>query len=99
MSENELPNSNTRFKITQTVDVHNEIAIGLSQTLEKDYQALFKNTLNGVNFCRAILGDSNEMIDWIILDCNATFERELTIPREQLIGNRMTEILPGFREK
>ena len=99
MSENELSNSNTRFKITQTVDVHNEMAIGLTQTLEKDYHALFKNTLNGVVFCRAILDDNNEMIDWIYLDCNAAYEREMGIPREKLIGNRVTEVLPGIKEK
>ena len=99
MNRDELPNSNAHFKITQTVDVHNEVAVGLSQTFERDHQALLRNTLNGVSYCRAILDNKNKMVDWIYLDCNAAFERELAIPREQLIGYRLTEVLPGFKEK
>ncbi|HBG06082.1 MAG: hypothetical protein A2075_08745 [Geobacteraceae bacterium GWC2_58_44] len=63
---------------------------------EAMYRSLFDNMLNGFAHCRVIF-EGGTPLDFVYLSVNDAFE-ELTGMRD-VIGRRMTEVVPGIRER
>lgn len=58
---------------------------------EKRYRELFENTFEGIAIYKAIEGGN----DFVFLDFNRQSEKIVNIPKEQVIGRRVTEVFPG----
>ncbi|GAK57814.1 multi-sensor signal transduction histidine kinase [Candidatus Vecturithrix granuli] len=63
---------------------------------ETEYRSLFKNMLSGLAYHKVVVDDQNHPIDYIFLEVNDAYER-LTGLGKDIIGKRMTEIIPGIR--
>lgn len=63
---------------------------------EQKYHSLFENMLNGFALCKIILDDDNNPVDFLYLDVNNAFERLTRLKKEETIGKRVTEVLPGI---
>jgi PAS domain S-box-containing protein len=67
------------------------------QEKERKYRALFANMLDGFAYHKMILDHNNRPIDYIFLEVNNAFERLTGLKRKDIIGKRVTEIIPGIK--
>ncbi|MFH0821484.1 MAG: sigma 54-interacting transcriptional regulator, partial [Pseudomonadota bacterium] len=65
---------------------------------EERYRSLFANMLNGLAYNEVELDDAGKVSDWFFRAVNGAFERLTSIPREKLVGRRVTEVFPTLRE-
>jgi PAS domain S-box-containing protein len=65
---------------------------------EEKYHALFTKMLDGVAYNRIILDEDGRPADFMFLEVNDAFERHTGLKREDVVGKRLTEVLPGTRE-
>ena len=63
---------------------------------EEEYRSLFENMDNGFALHEMMFDEAGRPIDYIFLAVNETFEKQTTLKREEVIGKRVTEILPGI---
>lgn len=64
---------------------------------ETEYRSLFKNMLSGVAYHKILTDEHEQPIDYIFLEVNDAYER-LTGLGRQVIGKRITELIPGIRQ-
>ncbi len=57
---------------------------------------LFKNMFNSFAFHRIVTDNAGKPVDYIFLDVNDAFEKSTGIKREEAIGRRVTEVIPGI---
>ena len=69
-----------------------EAALHESENL---YRSLFENMLNGFAYCKMLFED-NQPQDFIYLKVNSAFEALTGL--KQVIGKRVSEVIPGIRE-
>lgn len=62
------------------------------------YKALFQNMLNGAAYHEMIFDEENRPVDYIFLDVNDAFESLTGLKKEEIIGRRVTEVIPGIRD-
>ena len=80
------------------------LAIGLAQRQaqmalresEERYKSLFENMQNGFALHEMVFDEAGTPIDYIFLDVNEAFEKQTNLEREDLIGRKITEALPGI---
>lgn len=65
------------------------------QQSEVLYRSLFENMMNGLAYCRMIY-DGETPLDFIYLSVNKAFEKQSGL--KNVIGRRVSEIIPGIRE-
>lgn len=65
---------------------------------EKQYHDLFSNAITGFALHKIITNDAGEPIDYIFLKVNNSFEVLTGLKREDIIGKRVTEVLPGIEK-
>jgi PAS domain S-box-containing protein len=65
------------------------------RTKEELYRSLFENMLNGFAYCRMIF-EQDRPADFIYLNVNEAFETLTGL--KNVVGRRVTEIIPGIRE-
>lgn len=65
------------------------------QASEARYKSLFNSMTEGFALHELICDENNVPIDYRFIDINPAFERLTGLTRETVIGNCMTEILPG----
>ena len=67
---------------------------------EEKYRSLFENMRNGFAYCEMIFDENNNKpIDFIYLEINAAFERLTGLKREDVIGKKVTEVIPTIKDK
>ena len=62
------------------------------------YRLLFDNMLNGFAYHRIVLDESGRPIDYVFLEINDAFERLTGLRRENILGRKVTEALPGIEK-
>ncbi|MFW9968772.1 MAG: PAS domain S-box protein [Candidatus Odinarchaeota archaeon] len=62
---------------------------------EKKYRSLFENMNAGFAFHEVIVDDNNKPIDYKYIEVNPVFEKLTGLKKENLIGKRVTEAIPG----
>ena len=62
------------------------------------YRSLFDNMLNGFAYCKIIVDKNNKPIDFVYLEVNDAFERLTGLRKEDIIGRKVTEAIPGTKE-
>ena len=63
---------------------------------EEKYRSLFDNMLDGFAYCKIILDHDNNPVDFFFLEVNDAFERLTGLKKEETIGKRVTEVIPGI---
>ncbi len=61
------------------------------------YKSLFKNMLTAAAYHQIILDKKGKPVDYIILEVNDAFERQTGLKKENVIGQRVTELMPGIK--
>jgi PAS domain S-box-containing protein len=62
---------------------------------EERYRLLFQNMLDAYAYHKVVTDDSGKPIDYIYIDINPAFTKFTGLTREQVIGKRVTEAIPG----
>ncbi|MEN8905543.1 MAG: HD domain-containing phosphohydrolase [Clostridiales bacterium] len=62
---------------------------------QNNYRLLFENMINSFSYCKALYED-NIIVDFIILEINEEFEKEWNIRKSDIIGNRISDIIPDL---
>src|SRR4030066_1122341 len=75
--------------------VKNRRAEKLLRASEEKYRSLFANMLNGFAYCEMIFDEKDKPIDFVYLEVNAAFEKLTGLKKEDVIGKKVTEAIPG----
>lgn len=75
---------------------HAEEALRRSQA---KYLTLFENMLTGFAYTQVVLDRRNRPIDYTFVEVNAAFERMTGLRAVDIVGRRMTEVMPGARNE
>ena len=62
------------------------------------YEFLFSNIRTGYAYHRMVLDDGGTPIDYVFLEVNDAFEELTGLKRADLVGRRVTEVLPGIEQ-
>ncbi|MHA2168839.1 MAG: PAS domain-containing hybrid sensor histidine kinase/response regulator [Candidatus Kariarchaeaceae archaeon] len=62
---------------------------------EERYRLLFQNMIDGYAFHKVVTDEAGNPIDYIYVDINPAFSELTGMTREQMIGKRVTEAIPG----
>ncbi len=65
---------------------------------EEKYRSLFENMLNGFAYCRMIFDEAGRPSDLVYLEVNDAFEKLTGLKKENVLGKRITEILPEVKQ-
>ena len=65
---------------------------------EEKYRSLFENMLEGFAYCKIILDVTGRPVDFMYLDVNEAFEKLTGLKREDVLGRRVTDAIPGILE-
>jgi PAS domain S-box-containing protein len=63
---------------------------------EAKYRSLFQNMTNGFAYHKIILDDTGKPRDYVFLEINDAFENLTGLLREDIIGKKVTEVIPGI---
>src|SRR5512136_2853212 len=66
---------------------------------ETKYRSLFDNMINAFAYHKTVFDDHGKPIDYIFLEINDAFERLTGLKKENLIGKRVTDVLPGIEKE
>jgi PAS domain S-box-containing protein len=67
------------------------------QESESKYRSLFENMTSGFAYHKVVLDANSEPVDYVFLEVNDAFERLTGLERDDILGKRVTEILPRIR--
>ena len=65
---------------------------------EKEYSALFANMIDGFAYCKMILDENDNPVDFVYLQINDAFERITGLKREMVLGKKVTQAIPNIIE-
>jgi PAS domain S-box-containing protein len=65
---------------------------------EERYRSLFTHMINGFAHHKVLLDEGGKPVDYVFLEVNDAFEKLTGLKRENLIGKRVTEVLPGIEK-
>ncbi len=71
----------------------NEDALKESET---KYRSLFESMIDGFAFHKIIMDETRKPVDYVFLEVNGAFERLTGLKRQDVIGKRVTEVIPGI---
>lgn len=62
---------------------------------ETKYRALFENMIDGFAFHEVVVNDAGRPVDYVFLEVNSAFEQLTGLKRSDIIGKKVTDVLPG----
>ena len=65
---------------------------------EERFRALFEHSLNGLALHEIVTDEGGRAIDYVFLQVNRAFEELTGLRADQVIGRRVTEVLPGIEQ-
>lgn len=63
---------------------------------EAKYRNLFENMLSGFAYHQVVLDENDRPVDYVFLEVNDAFEKLTGLKREDVIGRKVSELLPGI---
>jgi|GEM_PF-1067373 len=77
------------------IDITDRVEAGnIIREQEEKYRLLFSQMEQGVAVHEVLYDSKGAVIDYIFLDCNDAYERHTKLRRKDIIGKRVTEVLP-----
>jgi PAS domain S-box-containing protein len=64
----------------------------------RNFSALFNNKTTGIAICKTIFDEYGNATDYVVLDINTVYEHMTGIPRDRIVGKRITEAVPGISQ-
>jgi PAS domain S-box-containing protein len=65
---------------------------------EQRYHSLFSSLTEGFAYCQMLFNQQEEPVDFVYLEINDAFERQTGLRRENIVGRKVSEAIPGTRE-
>lgn len=65
---------------------------------EEKYRSLFENMTDSFAFHKIVVNKKGEPIDYIFLEVNDAFERQTGLKRSEIIGKKVTKVIPGIKK-
>ena len=65
---------------------------------EESYRSLFDNMLNGFAYCEMVVDENDRPVDFICHDVNDAFERLTGLLKKDIVGRRVTDVIPGIEK-
>jgi PAS domain S-box-containing protein len=65
---------------------------------ELQYHSLFANMNSAFAYHKIVLDDDRKPVDYVFLEVNDDFEKLTGLRREDILGKRVTEVLPGIEK-
>jgi PAS domain S-box-containing protein len=65
---------------------------------EQNYHLLFSNMIDGFAHCKIMLDENDKPQDFLFLEVNDAFERLIKLKRDDVVGKKATDALPGIKE-
>jgi len=90
-------NLNGFVKITRDITERNLAEKELQESGSK-YRFLFTNMLNAYAFHKIVTDENNKPVDYVSLEVNNAFEKATGLKREDIIGKKVTEVIPGIKD-
>jgi len=71
-------------------------AVSPTGRAERVYRALFDHMLNAFALHEIVTDDCGTPVDYLFLEVNAAFEEQTGLRAQDIIGKRVTEVIPGI---
>ena len=68
----------------------------MPETIEASHRFLLENMINGYSYHKLIFDEDEKPVDYVFLEVNKAFERLTGLKRDEIIGKKVTEVLPGI---
>ncbi|MBN2442361.1 MAG: PAS domain S-box protein, partial [Spirochaetales bacterium] len=65
---------------------------------EQKYRSLFENMEDGFSLHEMVFDEQGVPVDYIFLDVNHAFEKQTKLKKEDILGRKVTEVLPGIED-
>ena len=62
------------------------------------YNNLFNNKLNAMAYCQVVFNKNGKPVNYIFLEVNRTFEKLTGLKKRNIIGKKVTDVIPGFEK-
>ncbi len=85
--------------VTLNLTRSKEVAEEAQALIEEKYQNLFESMMNGFAYHEMVYDDNGKPIDYTFLEINSAFENFTGLQRENVIGKKVTQILPGIENE
>ncbi len=66
---------------------------------ELEYHSLFENMLDGFSYCKMIYDEDGKAVDFVYLEVNDSFAHLTGLEVEEVLGKRVTEVIPTIKEE
>jgi PAS domain S-box-containing protein len=73
-------------------------AKGMIAVVEGKYRSLFENMMDGFAYHKIIFDTEGNPVDYVFLEVNKAFELLTGLKRAEVIGRKVTEVLPGIEQ-
>lgn len=70
----------------------------MPEPVEGSQRSLLKNIMNGYAYHRILLDEDGKPIDYVFLEVNRAFEQLTGLKREEIIGKKITEVIPEIEK-
>jgi len=70
----------------------------MSEKAEVVYRSLLENMMNGFAYHKIICDKDGKAVDYVFLEVNKAFERLTGLKRDEVLGKKVTEVLPGIEK-
>ncbi len=94
----ELAGLRQRIAELESVEAERKQAEEALQESERKYRSLFEQMLSGYAYCQILVDENNKPVDFVYLEVNDAFERLTGLKRENVVGRKVTEAIPGTKE-
>ncbi len=91
------PDEKVIFAVARDITKQKENELALKES-EKKYRTLFENMNEAFALHEIILDENNKPVDYRFIEINSVFEEMTGLKRENVIGNKVLDILPKTEE-
>lgn len=79
--------------------IHSKESEIIVKESKNKYQSLFTSMLNSFCYNKIILDENGNACDYVFLEINDAFERLIRIPKENIVGKKVSQVLPTLKKE